>query len=79
MSGDLFQPDDVVHIELSDEERDTGHITPRHLYDAVDAFNNDGVVVLDNAVPVEVVDKFNERMTEETNALLELGENLFWG
>lgn len=68
-----------VHIPLSDEERISGILTPLHLYDAVDALRSDGVVILDNAVAVEVCDKLNERMTSDAKLMLTRNKDLKWG
>lgn len=48
--------DGPVVIHLSDEERDTGDLTPIHLFEAIDAFYVDGVVVLENAIEVKYIE-----------------------
>ena len=66
-------------IKLSDEERETGLLSDIHLFDAIDAFFTDGVVVLDNAIPVEVIDKMNERMAQDTDRIRRGGvKNIHW-
>lgn len=62
--------DAPVVIRLSDEERDSGSLTDHHLYDAVEAFFNDGFVVLENAVHDDLIDKLNDRMLQDTQKLL---------
>jgi hypothetical protein len=67
--------DTPVIIRLSNEERDSGVMTDHHLYDAVKAFFSDGFVVLENAVPDDMVDNLNQRMLKDTEKLL-AGEGL---
>ncbi|WWC60943.1 uncharacterized protein I303_103519 [Kwoniella dejecticola CBS 10117] len=62
--------DSPVIIPLSDAERNSGNIADDHLFDAVDALFKDGVVVLQNAIDVEVIDKLNEKMKEDTAKIL---------
>ncbi|WVQ63678.1 uncharacterized protein L199_001831 [Kwoniella botswanensis] len=57
-------------IVLTDEERDSGVMGDKKLYDAIEAFFTDGLVVVENAIPVELVDKLNERMLKDTEKLL---------
>ncbi|WVQ63616.1 uncharacterized protein L199_001769 [Kwoniella botswanensis] len=57
-------------IKLSDVERTTGHLSPSNLYHAVTAFHNDGVIVLDNAIPIDIIDKLNERMMVDTDRIM---------
>ena len=62
--------DEIARIDLSDEERDTGALTPEHMYHAVDRFFKDGVVVLENAIPSGILDELNERMKVDTEQIL---------
>lgn len=62
-------------IRLSDGERDSGVLSDHHLYDAVEAFFNDGFVVLENAVRDDMIDNLNERMLQDTEKLM-AGEGL---
>ncbi|WRT68792.1 uncharacterized protein IL334_005772 [Kwoniella shivajii] len=57
-------------VRLSDEERATGVLSSTNLYDAVAAFHRDGLVVLDNAIPVDIIDKLNERMMMDTDRIM---------
>ncbi|KAJ5610785.1 phytanoyl- dioxygenase family protein [Penicillium lagena] len=50
-----------VSIRVSDEERDSGVLSDHHLYDVVEAFFNDGFVVLENAGRNDMIDNLNER------------------
>jgi hypothetical protein len=68
-------PEVPVVICLSDDERDSGLMSDMHLYDAVEAFFNDGFVVLENAVQDEMIDALNQRMLEDTEKLV-AGEGL---
>lgn len=62
--------DGPITIRLSGEERDSGIMSDHHLYDAVEAFFNDGFVVLENAVHDDMVDALNQRMLQDTDKLL---------
>ena len=62
--------DAPVYIPLSDEERNTGVLSDVHLYDAINGFFKDGVVVLENAIPTKVIDTLNERMKADTDRIL---------
>jgi len=68
-------PDIPVIIRLSNEERDSGVMSDHDLYDAVEAFFNDGFVVLENAVPDDMIDGLNQRMIEDMERLM-AGEGL---
>lgn len=71
-------PDGPVVIQLSDEERDTGTLTPLHLFEAIDAFFVDGVVVLQNAVDIKYIDALNERMLPDTEELKRNADKIHW-
>lgn len=57
-------------ITLTNEERDSGVMGDKKLYDAIDAFYTDGLVVVENAIDVEIIDKLNKRMLQDTDKLL---------
>ena len=57
-------------ISLTDEERDSGVMGDKKLYDAIEAFFTDGLVVVENAIDVAIIDKLNKRMLEDTDKLL---------
>lgn len=57
-------------IMLTDAERDSGVMGDKKLYDAIEAFFADGLVVVENAIDVAIIDKLNERMLEDTEKLL---------
>ncbi|CRG86569.1 hypothetical protein PISL3812_03579 [Talaromyces islandicus] len=57
-------------IVLTDEERDSGIMGDKKLYDAIEAFFTDGLVVVENAIDARIIDKLNERMLQDTNKLL---------
>ena len=57
-------------ITLTNEERDSGVMSDKKLYDAIDAFYTDGLVVVENAIDVALIDKLNKRMLEDTDKLL---------
>lgn len=80
-------PDNLVHsiimavptsdgpkvIPLTDEERDSGVMSDKKLYDAIEAFFTDGLVVVENAIDVQLIDRLNERMLKDTESLLSGG------
>ena len=57
-------------IVLTDEERDSGVMSDKKLYDAIEAFFKDGLVVVENAIDVAIIDKLNTRMLQDTDKLL---------
>jgi hypothetical protein len=72
------KPDGPVVIHLSDVERDTGVLTPLHMFEEIDAFFVDGVVVLENAIEVKYVDALNERMLPDTEELRRNPDKIHW-
>jgi len=66
-------PDGPVIISLTNEERDSGVMSDKKLYDAIEAFFNDGLVVVENAIDTVIIDKLNERMLQDTTKLLNGG------
>jgi hypothetical protein len=42
----------------------------KKLYDAIEAFFTDGLVVVENAIDVAIIDKLNRRMLQDTDKLL---------
>jgi len=65
-----YQNDAPQVIDLTDEERDSGVMSDKKLYDAIEAFYTDGLVVIGNAIAVDIIDKLNVRMLEDTDKLL---------
>ena len=57
-------------ISLTNEERDSGVMGDKKLYDCIEAFFTDGLVVIDNAVDVDIIDRLNDRMLQDTEKLL---------
>lgn len=57
-------------IVLTDKERDSGIMSDAKLYDAIEAFFTDGLVVVENAIDVAIVDRLNTRMLQDTERLL---------
>jgi hypothetical protein len=71
--------DAPVMIDLSPEEARTGILSDDNLFDAVDAFYRDGIIVLKNAIDVEKIDALNERMLKDTEKILSGSvKNLHW-
>jgi hypothetical protein len=67
------QMDEPQVISLTNDERDSGIMDDKKLYDAIEAFFTDGLVVLENAIDVTIIDKLNERMLKDTEKLLNGG------
>jgi hypothetical protein len=65
-----YENDAPVSIKLTDEERDSGVMSDKKLYDAIEAFFTDGLVVVENAIDVALIDKLNKRMLQDTAKLL---------
>lgn len=63
-------PDAPISILLTDEERDSGIMGDKKLFEAIKAFHKDGLVVVENAIDVAIIDKLNERMLQDTERLL---------
>jgi hypothetical protein len=63
-------PDTPKTIVLTDEERDSGVMGDKKLYDAIEAFFTDGLVVVENAIDVAIIEKLNRRMLQDTDKLL---------
>ncbi len=57
-------------VKLTDEERDSGVMSDSKLYEAIEAFFNEGLVVVENAIDVAIIDKLNTRMLQDTERLL---------
>ncbi|EXJ96086.1 hypothetical protein A1O1_01212 [Capronia coronata CBS 617.96] len=71
MIAPVEQKPEVVHVQISPEERASNTISKQNLEKAVVALSEDGVVVLDGAVSQESLDFLNPRMVEEAKALRE--------
>ena len=65
-----YENDAPASIVLTDEERDSGVMGDKKLYDAIEAFFTDGLVVIENAIDVAIIDKLNKRMLQDTEKLL---------
>lgn len=60
-------------VRLTNDERDSGVMSDKTLYDAIDAFFIDGWVVVENAIDVSIIDRLNDRMLQDTAKLLGSG------
>ena len=60
---------EIVVVKLSDEERVSQQISEESMGLAVSALHRDGVVVLENAVDLEHVDKLNSILSAEAEIL----------
>lgn len=62
--------DNPVVIRLSDEERDSGVTRPDTIQQALTYMHRDGFLVLENAIPDELIDKLYNRMVEDNAVYL---------
>jgi ectoine hydroxylase-related dioxygenase (phytanoyl-CoA dioxygenase family) len=62
---------EAVRIQVSEDERAAGVLGPEKFEQAREAILDDGIVILDDLVPVDFVDSLRERMAAEVPALLE--------
>jgi hypothetical protein len=63
-------PNDVKSITMSDEERRNRKYSPETLVKVLNALTQDGLVVLKDAIPVEIIDEINDKMCGDTDARL---------
>lgn len=66
---------EVVRIQVTEAERTSGALAPEQLERAREAMLYDGFVILDDLVPVDLVDALRERMARDLPALLERHEH----
>ena len=64
-----------IHVIPSVKERSEKKLSPQNIERALYALHYDGLVVLENAVDHEHLDKLNARMVDEATYLSSLGEN----
>jgi hypothetical protein len=57
--------DNPVVIRLSDEELQSGKTRPETLQELIKYFHRDGFVVLENAIPEDIVDRLYDRMVHD--------------
>ena len=67
------QPDRVQTIQPSSTEKEQGVLSQRHKQAALTALHRDGVVVLENVIDTDVLDRLNERMSIDTRTLIGRG------
>lgn len=66
----IFQEPHIV--KLSDEERISGEVSSTNLGEAIAALHRDGLVVLENAVEMDHVDKLNGILSEEAHVMAKM-------
>lgn len=64
-------PETPITIILTDEERENGTMSDKKLYDAIEGFYKDGLVLIENAIDVDIIEKLNERMLVDTKEMLD--------
>lgn len=65
----IASKDDVQRIVMSEEERRNGRYSLETLAKVLGAMNQDGLVVLKGAIPVDVIDRFNEKMCADAERM----------
>lgn len=65
----------VRSIRASQEEVRVGRLTERNLEQAVRGVHEDGLVVVENAIPHKQLDRLNMKMVNDAMYLADLGEN----
>ncbi|KEF56384.1 uncharacterized protein A1O9_07965 [Exophiala aquamarina CBS 119918] len=65
----LWDSQEIVIVYLTDEERVSERIPAKSMGKAISALHRDGVVVLENAVDVEHMDKLNTIPSAEAEIL----------
>ncbi|OCL04122.1 phytanoyl-CoA dioxygenase family protein [Glonium stellatum] len=63
---------ELVIVPLSDQERDSQTISPENVGKAVSAMHRDGIVVLENAVNPDHIDKLNSVLSPEAEVMAKL-------
>lgn len=63
---------EVVKVPLTENERDSQTISDEHLGAAISALHRDGIVVLENAVDLDHVDKLNTILSDEADIMAKL-------
>lgn len=62
--------DDVQSIHMRQEERQRGQYSPETLAKVLGAMHQDGLVVLKDVVPLDIIDKVNTKMWDDTERLI---------
>lgn len=61
----------VVELELSQQEREDQCLSEQNLSAAGEALREDGMLVIRQAVPTDILDLLNRRMDEDTEELMQ--------
>ncbi|TKY90002.1 hypothetical protein EX895_001300 [Sporisorium graminicola] len=64
----------IRSVKPSPSEKTEGMLSRRNLQSALEALHHDGIVVLENIIDPELLDRLNERMTIDTRALIAKGD-----
>ncbi|KAA8574213.1 hypothetical protein EYC84_005722 [Monilinia fructicola] len=59
------KPANCNHVVISDEELKSGVTTLEHVQTGVEEFHRNGIVIFENAIPHDVIDKFYEKMNTD--------------
>lgn len=61
----ITRPNEVQGFQPSEEEQKANRYSPETLAKVLSAFNQDGLVLLRNVIPREMIMKLNEKMCED--------------
>lgn len=62
--------DNVQSISMGEKERREGKYSLETLAKVLGALHQDGLVVLKDVIPVEIIDKFNTRMCDDADRMI---------
>ena len=65
----------MVSVKPSENERLAGRMESRTLEKALQALHLDGLVMLENVVPHDALDRLNKRMVDDARTLFARGED----
>lgn len=63
----ITRPNQVQGFQPSDAEQKAGKYSPETLGKLLSAFSQDGLVLLSNVIPKEIIMKLNEKMCEDAD------------
>ena len=74
--GRRFASTSPLTIKASQDELSHGRLTPRNLEKAIRSLHEDGLVVIENAIPHEDLDHLNTKMVQDALHLQSRGKDM---
>ncbi|PWN33532.1 phytanoyl-CoA dioxygenase [Meira miltonrushii] len=65
----------IFCIKPESTEKREGSLSQRHMQSALEALHHDGIVMLEDVIPLNLLDSLNERMCKDTKTLIGRGED----